>query len=373
MAETRVVVVAGGVGRHLTFWLAILAFAIAAIWLLSDILLPFVAGAVLAYLFNPLVHRLQALGLNRLIASLLIIGAFVLAFVALLLLVVPLLATQLGELAHNLPGYVRRLQAVIAEANLPWLRRLLGEQGTSDTTMGDVVGQSAGWLTAFLKSVWSGGRALISVLSLVVVTPVVAFYLLSDWDRMIAAVDSWVPLRQRETVRGLAREIDVAIAGFIRGQTAVCLILGTFYALGLTLVGLNFGFLIGLVAGLISFIPYIGSMSGLVVSASVAVAQFWPAWTPILLVLSVFFVGQFLEGYVLSPKLVGKSVGLHPVWLMFALFAFGYLFGFVGLLLAVPLAAAVGVLTRFALRRYRESPLYTGQAAAPQRLERIDP
>lgn len=349
-----------GLERHVTFWLAILLFAVAAIWLLSDILLPFVAGAVLAYLFNPLAQRLSRLGLPRMAASLLIIGAFVVAFILLLLVLVPLLAGQLGELAQNFPSYVRRIQGLLMEVNLPWLRRLLGQQWSADAPLGDVVGQGAGWLAAFVKSLWSGGRALISVLSLVVVTPVVAFYLLYDWDHMIATVDGWVPLHQRETVRELARQIDVAIAGFIRGQTAVCLILGTFYAVGLTLVGLNFGFLIGLAAGLLSFIPYIGSMSGLLAAAGVAVAQFWPAWTPILLVLAVFFAGQFFEGNILSPKLVGESVGLHPVWLMFALFAFGYLFGFVGLLLAVPMAAAIGVLARFAIRRYRASALYTG-------------
>jgi len=196
------------------------------------------------------------------------------------------------------------------------------------------------------------------------VTPVVAFYLLSDWDRMVRAVDNWIPLQHRETVHGLVREMDDAIAGFVRGQTAVCLILGSFYAVALTLTGLNFGLLIGLVSGIITFIPYVGSMTGLVLAAGVAIAQFWPEYTPILVVLGIFFVGQFLEGYVLAPKLVGESIGLHPVWLMFALFAFGYLFGFVGLLIAVPLAAVIGVLVRFALRRYLESPFYTGEPAS---------
>jgi predicted PurR-regulated permease PerM len=177
---------------------------------------------------------------------------------------------------------------------------------------------------------------------------------------MIRIVDSWVPVHQRATVRGLAREIDAAISGFVRGQTAVCLILGSFYAVALTLSGLNFGLLIGLVAGLITFIPYVGSMTGLVVSLGVAVAQFWPQWTSIVTVLAIFLVGQFVEGNVLSPKLVGESVGIHPVWLIFALLAFGYLLGFVGLLIAVPLAATIGVLVRFALRRYLASSLYTG-------------
>jgi predicted PurR-regulated permease PerM len=181
---------------------------------------------------------------------------------------------------------------------------------------------------------------------------------------MIDVVDSWIPLHQRDTVRGLAREIDAAIAGFVRGQSAVCVILGAFYAIALTLTGLNFGLLIGLISGLITFIPYVGSMTGLILSLGVAVAQFWPDYTWIALILGIFLFGQFIEGNVLSPKLVGESVGLHPVWLIFALLAFGYLFGFVGLLVAVPLAATIGVLARFALRRYLESSFYTGEPTA---------
>ena len=200
-----------------------------------------------------------------------------------------------------------------------------------------------------------------SVFSLVVVTPVVAFYLIYDWHRMIRAVDKWIPPQHRVTVRELARQVDVAISGFVRGQTGVCLILGSFYAVALTLIGLNFGLLIGLISGLITFIPYVGSMTGLVVAFGVAVAQFWPNYGPILMVLAVFLVGQFIEGYVLAPKLVGESVGLHPVWIIFALLAFGYLFGFVGLLVAVPLAATIGVLARFVLRRYLQSSFYTGK------------
>ena len=195
-------------------------------------------------------------------------------------------------------------------------------------------------------------------------TPVVAFYLILDWKRMTRTIDNLVPRPQLELAHALAREIDDAIAGFVRGQTAVCLILGSFYAVALTIAGLNFGLLIGLLSGLISFVPYVGSMTGLVLATAVAIAQFWPEYTPVVAVVAIFLVGQFIEGYVLAPKLVGESVGLHPVWLMFALFAFGYLFGFVGLLLAVPLAAIVGVVTRFAVRSYLASPLYTGASPA---------
>jgi predicted PurR-regulated permease PerM len=356
------VAIAMGLGRQVTFWIAACVVIILLMWLLRGILLPFVAGMALAYLFNPLANRLERLGIGRLIASLAIIGLFVLAFIVLILLIAPVIGAQLAAFIENLPTYVRKLQAVLADPSRPWLQRLLGDTVTgTDASLGELVKQGASWLAAFMTSLWSGGQALISIFSLVVVTPVVAFYLLYDWDRMIAKVDGWVPLPYRETVREIGREIDRAIAGFVRGQTGVCLILGSFYAVGLTLVGLNFGLLIGLVSGLITFIPYVGSMTGLVLSVGVAVAQFWPNWWPIMLVIGIFFAGQFLEGYILQPKLVGESVGLHPVWLMFALFAFGYLFGFVGMLIAVPLAAAIGVIVRFALGRYLESALYTGE------------
>lgn len=167
-------------------------------------------------------------------------------------------------------------------------------------------------------------------------------------------------MRQRETVRQLARDVDAAIGGFLRGQFGVCLFLGCYYAIGLMLAGLEFGLLIGLIAGVITFVPYIGSMTGLMIAASVAIAQFWPDWKRITLVIVIFLVGQFIEGNIISPKFVGERVGLHPVWLIFAMFAFGYLFGFVGLLIAVPLGAAIGVLLRFGLRQYFASPIYTG-------------
>jgi predicted PurR-regulated permease PerM len=347
--------------RQVKFWLAALAIVALALWLLSDILLPFIAGMAIAYLLTPLTDRLERLGVNRLVAALLIITLVVLVFVLIILLVAPLVGGQLASFIDNIPGYVTRLRTLVTEGDWPWVKRLFGEGFNVDKPISDLMSQGVVWLTTFMKSLWSGGRALVSLFSLIVVTPVVAFYLIYDWHRMVRKVDSWIPVHQRATVRGLAREIDAAIAGFVRGQTVVCLVLGTFYAIALTLSGLNFGLLIGLVSGLITFIPYVGSMTGLILSLGVAVAQFWPDYTSIAIVLAIFFVGQFLEGNVLSPKLVGESVGLHPVWLIFALLAFGYLFGFVGLLVAVPLAATIGVLMRFALRRYLESSLYTGE------------
>jgi len=347
--------------RQVVFWLAALAAFILVLWLLSEILLPFVAGLAIAYLLNPLTDRIERLGVDRLIAALIIITLVVMAIVLLILLVAPILGSQLSSFIGNFPGYVTKLQSLLSDPSRPWVQKLLGAGFNTDKTLSDLVTQGAGWLTTFLKSLWSGGRAVVSLFSLIVVTPVVAFYLIYDWHRMVDTVDGWVPVHQRATVRRLAREIDAAIAGFVRGQSLVCLILGTFYAVALTLSGLNFGLLIGLISGLITFIPYVGSLTGLILALGVAVAQFWPQYTSILVVLGIFLVGQFLEGNVLAPKLVGKSVGLHPVWLIFALLAFGYLFGFVGLLVAVPLAATIGVLARFALRHYLDSSLYTGE------------
>ncbi|MGE0063068.1 MAG: AI-2E family transporter [Xanthobacteraceae bacterium] len=358
---------AAAIERQALFWLATFVVIVLLLWLLADILLPFVVGFAIAYLLTPLTDRLQRLGVPRLVAALLMITLMVLVFVILILLIAPVLGGQLGAFISNVPNYVARLQQLIqtfvSDPQLPWLKKFLGEGFEANKSISDLVGQGVGWVTTFLKSLWSGGRSLVSLFSLIVITPVVSFYLVYDWHRMVAKVDSWIPVHHRDTVRQLAGEVDRAIAGFVRGQSAVCLILGSFYAVALSLAGLNFGLLIGLVSGLITFIPYVGSMTGLFLSLAVAIAQFWPEWTWIVVVLGIFLVGQFIEGNILSPKLVGDSVGLHPVWLIFALLAFGYLLGFVGLLVAVPLAATIGVLVRFALRRYLDSSLYTGTRA----------
>src|SRR5829696_8227246 len=353
--------------RQIGFWLTALVVVALTLYLLREVLLPFVAGLALAYVLDPIVDRLERLGLGRLGASILILALFILTFVLALVVLFPLVAHQLAGFGANLPDYVERIQALIAEQSGPLIEKLGGAAALPDMQqwIGGLVRQGAAWMAGFLPGLWSGGQAIISVFALLLVTPVVAFYLLVDWDHMIAAMDEWLPRQHRDTIRMLAREIDRAIAGFIRGQTAVCLILGTFYAVGLSLIGLNFGALIGMSAGLLSFIPYVGSLTGLVLSVGVALVHLKPDWILIAITLGVFIAGQFLEGNILSPKLVGASVGLHPVWLMFALFAFGTLFGFVGLLLAVPLAAIVGVLGRFALRQYLASALYHGRPNLP--------
>lgn len=336
------------------------------LYIFSGILLPFVAGMVLAYFLDPVADWLQRLGLSRLMATVVILIAFIVVVVLALVILVPVLATQMADFARKLPEYLTRLQSLITSFDPKWLEQRFGVNaaGLRDG-LNSLLTTGFSLLTTVFTSIWSSGVALVSVVSLFVVTPVVAFYMLLDWDRMVAEVDGWVPRDHVETVRALARDINTATAGFVRGQGTLCLVLGAMYATGLTLTGLNFAILIGFFAGLISFIPYVGSLTGLVLAVGVAFVQFWPDWTMVVAVACVFFVGQFIEGNILQPRLVGKSVGLHPVWLMFALFAFGALFGFVGLLIAVPASAAIAVLVRFAIARYLESPLYKGNGTQP--------
>ena len=354
--------------RQVLIWSAALAALIAVMWLLSAILLPFIAGLVLAYFLDPVADALERYGLPRLAATGLILLTAILILTTALVVLVPVLNEQLARFADDLPSLIESLVARFDEFAPLWMKELVANSGANvQGSITEVAGKAAGWIVSLLSSILSGGMALVNLISLMVVTPIVAFYLLVDWDAMIAKVDSWLPRDHAEVLRQLARQIDAAMAGFIRGQGSVCLLLGGFYAVALSLAGLKFGLAIGLLAGFLTFIPYAGALIGGVLAIGVGLVQFWPDYVSILMIAGIFAIGQFIEGNFLSPKLVGKSVGLHPVWLMFALFAFGYVFGFVGLLLAVPMAAAAGVLVRFALGQYLQSPLYLGtggQAAA---------
>ena len=359
----------------LGFWLGGLALLVLTLWLLADVLMPFAAALAMAYLLNPVAGRMQRAGLSRLGATLLILIVFVLLSGLLTVLLAPALGHQIASFIDALPGIAARLRDLVSEQGeglfsryvAPLAHRFGIEVDTSASrlqgSVGDLTGEASKYAVGVLKGLWSGGRALIGILALIVITPVVAFYILLDWDKMVLKVDSWVPLDQRETVRDLARQIDAALSGFLRGQSLVCLFLAAWYGIGLSLIGLNYGLLIGVSSGALSFIPYVGSLTCLVVSVGVALVQGWPDLTLLFFVLAVIVTGQFLEGNILTPKLVGESIGLHPVWLMLALLAFGSLFGFTGLLLAIPISAAVGVLLRFGLRNYLASPLYLGRGA----------
>ncbi|MCA0257307.1 MAG: AI-2E family transporter [Proteobacteria bacterium] len=354
-----------GLKRQVLFWGIALALFIAFLMVFSSILLPFVAGMALAYFLDPVADRLERIGLSRMLATVVILIAFVIVFVLALVIIIPVLANQISDFIAHLPGYVSQLQALIASSGDTFLPDWVsGQIAAIKENFSKYLAEGAGFLGTLVNQIWNSGKALVDIISLFVLTPVVAFYLLLDWDRMVERVDSWVPRDHVETVRKIASDMNDAISGFVRGQGSLCIILALYYGIGLSLAGLNFGLLIGLFTGAISFIPYIGSILGLVLAVGVALVQFWPDYPMVILILVIFFSGQFIEGNILQPKLVGNSVGLHPVWLMFALVAFGALFGFVGLMVAVPAAAVVGVLVRFALGRYLDSNLYHGHSAS---------
>ena len=346
-------------------WVIMFVLFILFMWVFRGILLPFIAGMILAYLLDPVADLLEKIKFSRFWATLTILVTAVAFFIGLFLFIVPPLIQQLIGLIERLPGYIAQLQLFATEyANkyAPTIIERLGEERTAEIQewFNGALNQGIGFLVEITTRVAQSGLTLINALGLMIVTPVVAFYLLLDWDKMVQRVDELLPRAHRDEVRYVFGEIDVAMAGFLRGQSSVVTILAVFYATALTLVDLNFGLAIGLAAGFFSFIPYVGFLVGFVLSIGVAIVQFWPDWFMVGVVFGIFMVGQFIEGNILYPKLVGRSIGVHAVWLMFALFAFAFLFGAVGVLLAVPLAAIAGVLGRYAVKRYLDSPLYGG-------------
>ncbi|MBS0221978.1 MAG: AI-2E family transporter [Proteobacteria bacterium] len=345
------------------FWVVGATVFVLALWLLNDILLPFVVGGVVAYFFDPVVARLERYGLSRTLATTTVTIVAALIAIGATFAVVPPLFGQIEALVTKAPEYIvnaaTRLQPMIEP-----MRTKLGFEPLSLHDLQAEASQWAGQALAILGGVASRvaqrGAAVINLLALLFLTPVVTFYLLRDWPKVLAAIDGALPLDHADTVRKLAREANAAVAGYVRGQALVCLCLGTIYGVGMSLVGLQFGFVIGLIAGLISFIPFVGTLVGATIALGMALAQFPPDWMSVAKVAAVFLVGHLLEGNVLSPKLVGDRVGLHPVWIMFALLAGGSLFGFVGVLVAVPIAAIIGVIVRHLLERYHASALYRG-------------
>jgi len=347
--------------RQVLFWGTAAVLLMLAIALLKDILLPFLAGVAVAYFLSPLADRLVKLGFNRIVASLLIIITLAVLIIAALVLVVPVILSQAQELATALPGEISRIR----EALEAWARAQLGpafvgieaQIARASDALSDNWTSLAGWAAS---SIWDRSLAIVNFVALMLVTPLVVFYLLIDWHPMLDKIDGWLPRAHADSIRALASDMNDAVAAFVRGQGTVCLILGAFYATALSALGLNYGLLIGLVTGLMSFVPFVGWALGLITATTVAVIQYWPDMVPIVLVVAVFLAAQALDAGFLSPTIVGSKIGLHPVWLIFALFVFSYLFGFVGTLIAVPLAAALGVLIRFALGVYLASPVYQG-------------
>ncbi|WP_282151655.1 AI-2E family transporter [Ruegeria atlantica] len=347
---------------QLRYWGIAAVIFVLLLWALGDVLLPFVIGGAIAYFLDPVADRLENLGLSRMAATAIITVVGILGFALAILMVVPALITQLIELVEVMPSLFQQLRSFI-EQQFP---SLLDRESNSHqflVSLGETLKSKTGDV---LQSVAASLGSAINVVVLLVIVPVVAVYMLLDWDRMIARIGDLLPRDHAPTIKRLAGEIDAVLASFVRGMGTVCLILGTYYAVALMAVGLQFGLIVGFIAGLVTFIPYLGALIGGTLAIGLALFQFWGDWAHIGLVAGIFALGQVTEGNFLTPKLVGSSVGLHPVWLLLALSVFGALFGFVGMLIAVPVAAALGVLARYATSVYLDSRLYTGLESVDQ-------
>ncbi|SCA57634.1 putative permease [Candidatus Terasakiella magnetica] len=346
--------------KQLKIWSISLLVFILLLYVLHDVLTPFVAGMAVAYFIDPIADKLEKWGLSRTTATSVITVGFFIIMIGALSLLLPVLTSQVIGFAGRVPTYFDHLHGLLK----PVVQQVFSGASEADlkelgATAASFAKQAFSVVGNLLQRLISGGAALFDVVSILVLTPLVTFYLLRDWDLLVARIDHWLPRKHAPVIREQFSLIDETLAGFVRGQASVCLMLGSFYAIGLSVLGLEFGLLVGLGAGLISFIPYFGSILGFGVSISIALVQF-DDLTQVGLVAGVFAIGQILEGNVLTPKLVGEKVGLHPVWVIFALMAGGALAGFTGVMLAVPVAAIIGVLVRFGLAQYMKSALYTG-------------
>lgn len=342
--------------KQTKYWSIATAVFLLMLWFLGDVILPFILGGAIAYFLDPVADRLEKMGLSRIWATVLITVFGLILFVLIALLIIPTLVEQSITLVNSAPEIFTQLQTFLTE-RFPALMDTTSTLRQTLNSLGAAIQSKGGEL---VNGVLSSAMSLLNIVVLMVIVPVVAFYMLLDWDNMVAKIDSLLPLDHAPAIREIAHEVDQTLSSFLRGQGTVCLTMGLFYAIGLMLVGLQFGLLVGAFAGLITFIPYIGALIGGVLAIGLGLFQFWGDWVSLGLVAVVFALGQALEGNVITPKLVGSSVGLHPVWLMFALTAFGTLFGFVGMLVAVPVAAIIGVLMRFGIGQYQDGRLFQG-------------
>lgn len=343
---------------HAVFWAAALVVLMAVIWALGDILLPFIVGAGIAYLLGPLMRRMSQAGVPRTLSALIILGGFFVVATAILALIVPFAYRELVQLTMDLPRYADQVQAHLS----PYITLLqdrfqMGDLSGYQETLKNNIGRIFRFGGDMLLRVAGGGHAVVGVVTFVVLTPIVAFFMMEEWVRITKWIDDMIPRVSYTTVRDLLTQIDRKLSGFVRGQVMVSLLLAIIYAVALSLAGLKFGFIIGLMAGVLSIVPLLGSTIGLVTAVGVAWFQ-TQELSYVGIIAAIFLVGQFLEGNVITPRVMGKSVGLHPLWILFALLAGGALFGIVGMFLAVPVAAVIGVLASFAITQYKISPYY---------------
>ena len=343
------------------FWLVGGGVIALLLYLLRAILLPFVAGMAVAYFLDPAVDKLENRGVNRTLATFIVTALFFTTLIAVIILLFPILQSQIVGFANNVPEYVERIRLIIwplfEEAGAAL--KIAGIDVPHSAEVRDAAvgfaGEAAAWVGGVLRRFWSGGLALFNVITLLFITPIVAFYLLRDWDNMIEKVDGLLPRDNAGVIRDQLKLVDAAIAGFVRGQATVAMTLGIIYGIGWSFAGLEFGLILGLGTGVLAFIPYVGAALGFFIALLVAFAQFGADFVPLAMIIGTFIAGQSLDASFLTPKLVGGRVGLHPVWVIFALMAGGTLFGFLGVLIAVPTGAAIGVVVRFAASRYRTS------------------
>jgi predicted PurR-regulated permease PerM len=346
------------VKQQFLYWAVLCAVFLLLLWGLGQVLLPFIVGGAIAYILDPLADRLEARGFSRIWATIVIFALAILVAVLALVLVLPMLISQIIALVQAAPELYDTARVQIVER----FPSVINEDSAARQMIADILASARAQVGNVASSILTSAGSALSGIVILVISPVVAFYLLLDWDRMVARIDDLLPRDHAPVIRQLAAQMDATLASFVRGQGTVCLILGAFYAIALMAVGLQFGLVVGLLAGLISFIPYIGALFGGVLAIGLALFQFWGEWYWIAAVAGIFMIGQAVEGNVLTPNLVGGSVGLHPVWLLFALAAFGSVFGFVGMLIAVPVAAIIGVLVRYLSDQYRQGLLYKGLA-----------
>lgn len=352
---------------HAIFWTVTLLVVIGLIILFKSVLFPFVLGATIAYLLNPVVEFLSRKGMNRTSATLMILGSFVLVMGIILALSVPILLREAAGFIEAAPGYADRLWAM-TQPYIDTVREKLGyrisnqiETAVQDN-FGKTLGASKSVISTLVASIAVGGQALVEFIASLLLTPIVAFFMMKDWPKIVRWTYSLMPRHSEAVIRDLLGQIDVKIAGFIRGQLTVCVLLGLMYAIALTIAGLNYGFVIGLATGILCIVPFVGSTAGLLVGLIVAFLQSGDI-SYMAVIAAIFGVGQFIEGNFITPKLMGDKVGLHPLWIMFALLAGGSLLGLTGMFLAVPMAAIIGVLVSFAIHQYKRSPYYS---AAPK-------
>lgn len=347
-------------------WAALGLFVCWLLWLLAPILTPFVLAAMLAWLGDPLVDRLQRAGRSRNVSVALVFTAMALVVLLGLVLLVPAIENQVATLIASLPTY----RAWFIGTALPWVEARTGFDITSWLDFNHLIElvrsnweRAGGFATTLLGYMSRSGFALLAWVANIVLLPVITFFFLRDWDLLVARIAALVPRDHLVTVSRLARESSDVLGGFLRGQFMVMLILGVMYGIGLWAVGLDLGILIGIIAGLLTFVPYLGPASGIILGCIAALVQFG-TWQHVAGVLAVFGIGQVIESYWLTPKLVGDRIGLHPVAVIFAVLAGGQLFGFLGMLLALPVAAVANVLLRYAQERYTHSRLYAGDHPA---------